>query len=58
MNKWDDAKAVKVGQKIVRAQESFLTAYRVGGRPAEWAFEYLGKNKQLFLDYEAEEREK
>jgi hypothetical protein len=54
MSKWDDAKAVKVGQKIVRAQESFLIAYRVGGRPAEWAFDYLHKNQQLFLDYESE----
>jgi hypothetical protein len=51
MSDWDDATAVKVAHKIIRAQQSLLVAYRTGGKPPESAIDYLMKNKQRFMVY-------
>jgi hypothetical protein len=47
----DDATALKIAHKLVKAQEKLLIAYRVGGRPPIGAIDYLEANKNGFLEY-------
>lgn len=50
MPEWDDATAVKVAYRIIKAQERLLVAYRTGRTPGA-AIDYLNANKERFLAY-------
>jgi hypothetical protein len=47
----DHAKLLKSAEKVIRAQERLLVAYRTGGRPPEWVFRDLAQHKPAWDVY-------
>lgn len=41
---------IKILLKVIKAQQAFLIAYRVGKRPPEWAFNDLDRARKAGID--------
>lgn len=49
-------KALKAAEKIIKAQDRLLVAYRTGGgRPPEWVFKDLDRNRPVWDAYQMDQ---
>lgn len=48
-------KALAAAEKIIKAQDRLLIAYRVGGRPPEWVFKDLDRNRPVWDAYQMDQ---
>lgn len=48
-------KALKAAEKIIKAQDRLLIAYRTGGRPPEWVFKDLDRNRGVWDAYQTDQ---
>lgn len=48
-------KLLTAAQKIIKAQDRLLIAYRTGGRPPEWVFRDLEKYRGIWDVYQTDQ---
>ena len=48
-------KALKAAEKIIKAQDRLLIAYRTGGQPPEWVFKDLNRNRAVWDAYQMDQ---